>query len=154
MDVCDWPEVARELRRCRLVKYIPETAVPVYELSSGRRTQARAGIFGVPMSSGERARLIIDRRKQNALEMSIRFCVLTGARREAWSAAETGKQWRLLTLPHATSLCDLLLGPHSTISTTLEDCSDYFQRLLLPEIRHGDSICRNDLRSSSAWLAD
>eukprot|EP00971_Amphidinium_carterae_P333264 6467911-Amphidinium_carterae.1 len=68
MDVQSWPPIAKKLRACRLVKYVPEEQVPVYTLSSGRQVQARAGIFGVPKSSGDLARLIIDRRKQNSLE--------------------------------------------------------------------------------------
>eukprot|EP00971_Amphidinium_carterae_P091758 1816533-Amphidinium_carterae.2 len=58
MNVEDWPSVARQLRRCRLVRYVPEERVPIYQLASGRRSQARAGLFGVPKSSGTLARLI------------------------------------------------------------------------------------------------
>eukprot|EP00971_Amphidinium_carterae_P164042 3252307-Amphidinium_carterae.2 len=51
------------------------------------------------------------------------------------------KQWRLLSLPHAMTLVDLLMGPHSKVSLCVEDCSDYFYRLLLPRVRHHDTIC-------------
>eukprot|EP00971_Amphidinium_carterae_P174019 3449251-Amphidinium_carterae.1 len=133
-DVNHWPQLASDLWECGMVRWVPTSWVPRV-----RGAIKRAGLFGVPKASGDRLRLIIDRRPANWAEHklhNLRELLLDDVVQEKVDFSEFKQLWRLMSLPHASILQDIFLGRKGYLQVTAEDCSDYFYMLRLPPHQH------------------
>eukprot|EP00971_Amphidinium_carterae_P274296 5443414-Amphidinium_carterae.1 len=70
----------------------------------------RAGLFGVPKSSGELLWLIVDRRPANWSEFNLRELLLQDLKEDKVSFTELESLWRLMSLPYESTLQDFFLG--------------------------------------------
>eukprot|EP00971_Amphidinium_carterae_P227687 4516188-Amphidinium_carterae.1 len=130
-DVHPWPQLASDLWECGVTRWVPTDWVPRV-----RGAIKRAGLFGVPKSSGDRLRLIIDRRPANWAERNLRELLLADVVQEKVSFSEFEQLWKLMSLPHPSILQDIFLGRKGYLQVTAEDCSDYFYMLRLPPHQH------------------
>eukprot|EP00971_Amphidinium_carterae_P214978 4266242-Amphidinium_carterae.1 len=130
-DVKDWETLASELWERGMIRWIPSAAVPLV-----RESMKRAGLFGVPKSSGSKLRMIVDRRPANWAEYNLRELLLQDLEHEKISLEEFEQLWRLMCLPFAGALQDIFLGMEGELQVTTEDCSDYFYMLLMPHHLH------------------
>eukprot|EP00971_Amphidinium_carterae_P324936 6454969-Amphidinium_carterae.1 len=139
MCVQNWPGVARKLLERGLCR-----AVPASEVSTWRGQHLRAGLFGVEKPSTPMRRVIIDRRRRNAVERCLRQVILEKAQEESWAPQELEHAWRLLTLPHGSQLAEMMCSPKSVIRGWGEDARDYFYLLRYADLRHTETIVGYD----------
>ena len=66
----------------------------------------RAGLFGVAKKDSDKLRVIIDRRRQNALEKPFVEALREQGRRDGASEADSLLLERLATFPHGSQFCD------------------------------------------------
>eukprot|EP00971_Amphidinium_carterae_P147246 2917846-Amphidinium_carterae.2 len=85
----------------------------------------RAGVFGVEKPDTRKMRMIIDRRRKNAIEVCMRS-VLYGRCGSAMAESRSLELKRHMTLPHALQFGDLLLPTHCVFDMSLMDCKDFF----------------------------
>ncbi|MBM4073889.1 MAG: hypothetical protein FJ271_33965, partial [Planctomycetes bacterium] len=104
------------------------TLVPARRLPTWRGRTITAGLFGVPKPP-DHMRLIVDRRRQNALEMGL----LDALRRRGTDDSEIARIRTLARLPHGGMWGDMILGPGDQLSINLDDLKDYYYLLRWPE---------------------
>eukprot|EP00971_Amphidinium_carterae_P263677 5231264-Amphidinium_carterae.1 len=127
MQVENWTGVARRLLDSGLVKTIPFASMP---RSRGR--SLASGLFGVSKPGSEKRRLIIDRRRKNACERSMREAACIAAVREQWADERLLEVIREMTLPHPLQLRDLFMVAESVLRIDTKDAKDYFYLMALP----------------------
>eukprot|EP00971_Amphidinium_carterae_P078453 1551722-Amphidinium_carterae.1 len=135
MCVKSWPGIARQLLLRGLCR-----AVAVEEVQPWRGQHLRAGLFGVEKPQTTARRVIVDRRRRNAVERCLRQVVMEKALAERWPPEKLEHAWRLLTLPHGSQLGDIMCSPKSTIKCWSEDARDYFYLLRYAPLRHTETI--------------
>eukprot|EP00971_Amphidinium_carterae_P266685 5290002-Amphidinium_carterae.3 len=143
MCTASWPPIAQRLILSGLC-----TPVHASSVSTWQGQHLRAGLFGVPKPNTEMRRVIVDRRRRNAIERCLRHVVKERALSQRWSAEELEHAWRLLTLPHGSQLGELLCSPQSVVRCWSEDAKDYFYLLRYPEIRHAETVIGYNVASS------
>eukprot|EP00971_Amphidinium_carterae_P236641 4696746-Amphidinium_carterae.2 len=135
VDVADWAALAQKLLSLSMAHLIYDEDVPLIDGSP-----CRAGVFGVPKSTGSRCRMIIDRRPRNAVESDIRSHLLRSFLREEVGCDEFVEVWRRMCLPHPMVLLDMIWGPSTRAVASMEDCADYFYLLAMPGARSHDTV--------------
>eukprot|EP00971_Amphidinium_carterae_P282209 5602371-Amphidinium_carterae.1 len=143
MCVHHWPQIAQQLLDRGLCK-----PVSIDQLTTWRGQHLRAGLFGVAKPQTEQRRVIIDRRRRNAVERCLRQVLIEIALRDRWDPQQLEHAWRLLTLPHGAQLAELLCSPCSQVHCWSEDARDYFYLLRYDEVRHAETIVGFDVAAS------
>eukprot|EP00971_Amphidinium_carterae_P277412 5505535-Amphidinium_carterae.1 len=143
MNVRCWPGIARQLILHGLCR-----AVHVAEVVSWHGMHLRAGLFGVEKPQSSLRRVIVDRRRRNAIERCVRQIVLEKALAEKWPPENLEYAWRLLTLPHGSQLGEMMCSPQACIRGWSEDARDYFYLLRYADIRHAETIIGYDVSSA------
>eukprot|EP00971_Amphidinium_carterae_P205801 4084265-Amphidinium_carterae.1 len=123
----DWPGIAAKLVNCGLARITKDEDEPRFD-----RWHLRTGVFGVPKSEGDLVRLIIDRRRANLVEHSMRHLVIHDERLTKDRKAEL---LRFMTLPHSSQYTDLVIPFKGEVRVSLEDARDFFYLLQMPEAR-------------------
>eukprot|EP00971_Amphidinium_carterae_P191014 3790806-Amphidinium_carterae.3 len=100
-------------------------------MHNGHRVSA--GLFGVPKKQTPKARLIVDRRPQNCLEVSLRKVVMDRVLSCAIPIAEGLHFTELMTLPFFGQFARLMLSSSSRLHITMEDAENYYYHMLLPK---------------------
>eukprot|EP00971_Amphidinium_carterae_P063669 1259933-Amphidinium_carterae.1 len=126
-SVTNWHELAVEFLHRGLCCLLPESEGVVHR---GRRVSA--GLFGVPKKQTDCARLIIDRRPQNCLEVSLRKVVLDRVLRGDIASEHGLHLIELMTLPFFGQFGRLMMSESSVIQLTMEDAENYYYHMLLP----------------------
>eukprot|EP00971_Amphidinium_carterae_P088500 1751095-Amphidinium_carterae.1 len=85
----------------------------------------RAGVFGVAKPDSDKVRMIIDRRRKNPTELSMRTA-LHERGRKGLAEQHVHELRRYMTLPHALQLGDVLLPRRCLLDMCLLDCKDFF----------------------------
>eukprot|EP00971_Amphidinium_carterae_P037555 738405-Amphidinium_carterae.1 len=136
MKVDNWSAIAQRLVQSGLAHVIPFEGAP---RSLGR--SLASGLFGVPKPGSELCRLIVDRRRKNACERSIREAACARASEESWEDEQLMMVIREMTLPHSLQFRDLFLCEHSYLHIDTKDAKDYFYLMALPPAqRHATPI--------------
>eukprot|EP00971_Amphidinium_carterae_P282208 5602370-Amphidinium_carterae.1 len=143
MCVHHWPRIAQQLLDRGLCKPVSPDL-----LTTWRGQHLRAGLFGVAKPQTEQRRVIIDRRRRNAVERCLRQVVLETALRDRWDPHQLEHAWRLLTLPRGAQLAELLCSPCSQVHCWSEDARDYFYLLRYDAVRHAETIVGFDVAAS------
>eukprot|EP00971_Amphidinium_carterae_P020160 397147-Amphidinium_carterae.1 len=128
MMVEDWAGVARKLMESGLAHVIPYEEIP--------RSHARSlssGLFGVEKPGTEKRRVIVDRRRKNACERSLREAACLAAVVNNWSETKLMETIREMTLPHPMQFKDLFLTADSELRIDTKDARDYFYLMALPQ---------------------
>eukprot|EP00971_Amphidinium_carterae_P339492 6477327-Amphidinium_carterae.3 len=93
----------------------------------------RSGLFGVEKSSGDKLRIIVDRRRMNSCEYSSPDAVAKVCAAEGHTPAEADALQRFFVLPHPEQFKDLMLTPTSVMHFNIKDCTDYYYFMKLPD---------------------
>eukprot|EP00971_Amphidinium_carterae_P349168 6490879-Amphidinium_carterae.3 len=149
MCVKQWPKIAQQL----IVRGLCRPVSPD-EVSFLGGHHLRAGLFGVEKPQTLQRRVIVDRRRRNAVEVCLRHVLLQRAVSEHWDPDDLEHAWRLLTLPHGAQLCELMCSPLSQVRCWSEDAKDYFYLLRYAPVRHAETIIGFDLDASEYSLAE
>eukprot|EP00971_Amphidinium_carterae_P332387 6466527-Amphidinium_carterae.1 len=128
LNVSCWKSVASELVSCGLGVLRPPEQGPQFQ-----NKRLTAGLFGVPKKGTEKARLIVDRRPANSLEVSVREAILDLFKRGQMSKEEFLFLSDLMTLPYCGQFVRLIVPQSAEIRTFTEDAADYYYNLALPE---------------------
>eukprot|EP00971_Amphidinium_carterae_P193150 3833319-Amphidinium_carterae.2 len=126
-SVADWPQLAIELLERGLCCLMAEAEGVTFH---GHRVSA--GLFGVPKKQTASARLIIDRRPQNSLEVSLRRVVMDRVLSGVIDVHEGLHLTELMTLPFFAQFQRLMLSSSSELHITMEDAENYYYHMLLP----------------------
>eukprot|EP00971_Amphidinium_carterae_P063954 1265951-Amphidinium_carterae.2 len=127
MKVKDWEELCILLVKTGLCVLGEDDWSPLW---GGRHL--RAGVFGVAKPDTDSLRMIIDRRRKNATEVSVRAALYerVGKLLDKDRLLHLKKH---MTLPHALQFGDLLLPKDCVMDMALLDCKDFFYLLRVPE---------------------
>eukprot|EP00971_Amphidinium_carterae_P258329 5127379-Amphidinium_carterae.2 len=127
MRVQDWSQFSVRLVETGLCAIGDDTDAPTL----GAR-HLRSGIFGVAKPDTRELRMIIDRRRKNKTEVSMRSALYErachGLREERLTELR-----RHMTLPHSMQFVDLLLPDDCEFDMCLLDCKNFFYLLRVPE---------------------
>eukprot|EP00971_Amphidinium_carterae_P329375 6461779-Amphidinium_carterae.1 len=104
MKVKEWSAVARKLIVSGLAHAIPVAAAP-----SSRSRSLASGVFGVSKPESELRRVIVDRRRKNCCERSLREAAFVASVAERWSDQKFMEVVREMTLPHPMQFRDLFM---------------------------------------------
>eukprot|EP00971_Amphidinium_carterae_P029534 581407-Amphidinium_carterae.1 len=136
MQVNDWPAVARRLLDSGLAHVVDYEAAT---RSHGRSLSS--GLFGVSKPGSDLKRVIVDRRRKNACERSLREATLLASAEQQWDLDRTLSLGREMTLPHPLQFKDLFMVHNSRLRIDTKDAKDYFYLMSLPEAqRHATPI--------------
>eukprot|EP00971_Amphidinium_carterae_P352836 6492748-Amphidinium_carterae.2 len=125
---CDnWLGVGSRLVSCGLAEVTHDWLEPSFG-----KYHLRTGLFGVAKADSDLVRLIVDRRRANMVERSMRAVTLAD---DSLSCERKGELLRLMTLPHASQFLDLVVPRGGALLICLEDARDFFYLLQLPEVR-------------------
>eukprot|EP00971_Amphidinium_carterae_P351168 6491953-Amphidinium_carterae.1 len=127
MRVRDWDELSLHLVQTGLCCLGEDRWSPTW----GAR-HLRAGVFGVEKPDTCKVRMIVDRRRKNATEVSMRTS-LYGRCGATMSEDRLHLLKRHMTLPHSLQFGDLLLPRHCELDMSVMDCKDFFYLLRVPE---------------------
>eukprot|EP00971_Amphidinium_carterae_P188722 3746151-Amphidinium_carterae.1 len=128
MQVSDWAAVARRLLDSGLAHIVDYDAVP---RSRGRSLSS--GLFGVSKPGSNLKRVIVDRRRKNACERSLREATLLVSAEQQWDLDRTLSLVREMTLPHPLQFKDLFMVHNSRLRIDTKDAKDYFYLMSLPD---------------------
>eukprot|EP00971_Amphidinium_carterae_P113519 2248945-Amphidinium_carterae.2 len=129
MRTHDWVELSRKMVQIGLCCLADDRECPTW---GSQKRHLRAGIFGVAKPESTELRLIIDRRRKNSTERSLRKglkCL------HSMGLVEDARYYELLrhmTLPHASQFTDLLLPRECQFLMSIMDCKDFFYLLRMP----------------------
>eukprot|EP00971_Amphidinium_carterae_P075901 1499652-Amphidinium_carterae.2 len=140
MNVACWPRIAYQLLDRGLCRPVHPS-----EAMSWQGHHLRAGLFGVEKPQTHLRRVIVDRRRRNAIERCLRQIIMEKAKNEHWSPEELEHAWRLMTLPHGSQLTEILCSPGTVLRCWSEDARDYFYLLRYADIRHAETIIGYDI---------
>eukprot|EP00971_Amphidinium_carterae_P040337 791763-Amphidinium_carterae.1 len=129
VNVSSWLPIAISLCESGLLMPLDDHDVP--RTSDGRHL--RAGLFGVKKSMGEKLRIIVDRRRMNSCEYSLREVVARQCILEKFPLDVSEGLRRLFVLPHPEQFRDLLLTAGSVMHFNLKDCTNYYYLMRLPD---------------------
>eukprot|EP00971_Amphidinium_carterae_P265941 5275636-Amphidinium_carterae.1 len=140
VDVENWAGIALRLLQLQMVKLVYDE-----DVVSQNGEELRAGIFGVPKANGPLCRMIVDRRRRNAIEDDIRSKLLESFAEDRLDEEEFTRIWRRMCLPHPSCLMDMIWGPSTRVICSMEDCADFFYLLRMPKQRELDAILGHSL---------
>eukprot|EP00971_Amphidinium_carterae_P058441 1156167-Amphidinium_carterae.1 len=95
----DWPGVAAQIISSGLARVCLSSEEPRL-----KHWHLRTGLFGVPKAEGDLVRLILDRRRANQGEKSLRALVIEDT---GLAAERKVELLRYMTLPHSSQFVDL-----------------------------------------------
>eukprot|EP00971_Amphidinium_carterae_P330868 6464124-Amphidinium_carterae.2 len=139
----DWPGIAAKLVSCGLARIAKDEEEPKFG-----RWHLRTGVFGVPKSDSKLVRLIIDRRRANMVEHSMRHLVI---HEENIALDRKAELLRFMTLPHSSQYTDLVIPFKGEIRVSLEDAKDFFYLLQMPEARVRETMIGRPVRCSELF---
>ena len=116
--------------------------VPTSRLEMFRGCPVRAGLFAVAKKDSDQQRVIVDRRRRNALETSLPDAVWEDCIAHEESLEDTLEAQRLMCFPHGAQFCDLLVDPAHGVRLWCDDASNYYLLLRWP---------KNALARDTAW---
>eukprot|EP00971_Amphidinium_carterae_P134020 2655823-Amphidinium_carterae.3 len=96
MNVSSWPGIARQLLKHALCRPVHPSEAQVW-----RGQHLRAGLFGVNKPQSPLKRVIVDRRRRNAIERCLRNVVAERALRESWEVGR-GRVGACMETPYIT----------------------------------------------------
>eukprot|EP00971_Amphidinium_carterae_P118978 2357183-Amphidinium_carterae.1 len=128
MLVQDWASLAKKLLESGLAHAVPYAKVP---RSCGR--SVASGLFGVSKPGSDLRRVIVDRRRKNACERSLREAACAWAVEEQWGEDRLLAVVREMTLPHPMQFKDLFAVTGSQLHIDTKDAKDYFYLMALPD---------------------
>ena len=144
----DAPSILARLWDARLLRPYALSALEVYD-----GAVVRAGLFGVVKPGSSKIRVIVDRRRRNALERGLPEVLWDYDTWHHTPEEEAIQNQRLLAFPHGSQFCDLVLGARSTISIDIDDASDYYYLLRWPRTRCEETLVGTAASASSLLLA-
>eukprot|EP00971_Amphidinium_carterae_P346744 6488398-Amphidinium_carterae.3 len=139
----DWIGIAARLVSCGLAQVTHDWLEP----RLGKH-HLRTGLFGVSKADTDLVRLIVDRRRANMVERSMRAVTLADP---SLSPERRCDLLRMMTLPHACQLLDLVVPPGGGFHICLEDARDFFYLLQLPEVRVKETMLGSRLPTTELY---
>ena len=143
LRVAEWGAVAARIWDARLLRAVDPSVV---EVAAG--VEVRAGLFGVAKKGDHRLRVIVDRRRRNALERPLRDVLHDYCRANNVTRGRQAYLLRLATLPHASQFAELFVTKGQTLSISTDDAKDFFYLLRWPQARIDETVVGLDLRAS------
>eukprot|EP00971_Amphidinium_carterae_P306267 6086479-Amphidinium_carterae.2 len=124
-----WKELGRELVRIGLCLVADDECARLWGTN---QRHLRAGVFGVEKPDTSKLRLIVDRRRSNATERSLRKGLANLLEGDLIDPERYHLLLRHMTLPHASQFTDLLLPANCHFMMNLLDCKDFFYLFEMP----------------------
>jgi hypothetical protein len=123
--------------------------VPVGHVPRVGGIVAAAELFGVAKKLTDKLRLIVDRRRRNSMEMSLRTALMRYVADVCPERTDEMNQLlRHFVLPHASQFSDIVMDTGERLFVDMDDVADFFYMLLWPPVRDRENAVCSEVRPS------
>jgi hypothetical protein len=136
-----WPSLAGRLFDLGMLELLHPSSTP----SIGGKPAA-AELFGVPKKGSELRRVILDRRRRNAMEKPLDRVLTELAVRGELDEDTLHHLLRLSVLPHPVQFADLVLAQGQQLLISTEDVAEFYHSLEWPRCRWHENAVGGLLR--------